>query len=66
MIEPYVQPGTTTAELNERCHDYMVNTLKVIPAPSITEAFPNQYAPLSIMLFVMAFPMTNHLKKVTS
>ena len=40
MIEPYVQPGTTTAELNERCHDYMVNTLNVIPAPLDYRGFP--------------------------
>ena len=27
MIEPYVVPGVTTAELNRRCHDYMVNKI---------------------------------------
>ena len=25
MIEPYVQPGISTAELDRICHDYMVN-----------------------------------------
>ena len=32
MIEPYVVPGVTTAELNRRCHDYMVNEQHTIPA----------------------------------
>ncbi|MGH8592255.1 MAG: type I methionyl aminopeptidase [Gammaproteobacteria bacterium] len=33
MIEPYVQVGVTTDELNERCHDHIVNRQKAIPAP---------------------------------
>ena len=33
MIAPYVKPGVSTDELNRRCHDYIVNTLKCIPAP---------------------------------
>ncbi len=33
MIEPHVKPGATTDELNERCHQYIVNTLGSIPAP---------------------------------
>ena len=32
MIEPYVVPGVTTAELDRRCHDYMVNEQHTIPA----------------------------------
>ena len=32
-IEPFVQPGVTTAELDRLCHDYMVNVQKTIPAP---------------------------------
>lgn len=32
MIEPYVKPGVTTDELNDICHDYIVNTLQGIPA----------------------------------
>ncbi|ERH62628.1 Map [Pantoea dispersa EGD-AAK13] len=32
MIAPWVKPGVTTDELDRRCHDYIVNELKVIPA----------------------------------
>jgi methionyl aminopeptidase len=33
MIGPHVQPGVTTGELNEICHDYIVNTQGAVPAP---------------------------------
>jgi len=33
FIEPHVQPGITTEELDRLCHDYMVNEQKTIPAP---------------------------------
>jgi methionyl aminopeptidase len=33
MIAPHVKPGVTTAELDRRCHDYIVGVLKMIPAP---------------------------------
>ncbi len=32
MIEPYVLPGATTDELDKRCHDFIVDELKSIPA----------------------------------
>ena len=32
MIEPYVQPGISTDELDRICHDFIVNQLKAIPA----------------------------------
>jgi methionyl aminopeptidase len=40
MIEPYVIPGVTTGELNDICHDYIVNTQKAIPAPLNYRGFP--------------------------
>jgi len=40
MIEPYVKVGTTTSELDQICHDYMVNKQKVIPAPLNYRGFP--------------------------
>jgi methionyl aminopeptidase len=40
MIEPYVQPGVTTDELNDRCHDYIVNRQKATPAPLNYKGFP--------------------------
>ncbi len=33
MIGPYVVKGATTNELNDRCHDYIVNHQGAIPAP---------------------------------
>lgn len=40
MIGPYVLPGITTDELNDRCHDYIVNQQKAIPAPLNYRGFP--------------------------
>ena len=40
MIAPFVVPGVSTLELNDRCHNYMVNELKVIPAPLNYNGFP--------------------------
>lgn len=40
MIEPYVKPGVTTAELDRICHDYIVNDLDAIPAPLNYRGFP--------------------------
>ena len=40
MIEPKVKPGVTTGELNDICHDYIVNELQAIPAPLNYRGFP--------------------------
>ena len=40
MIEPYVQPGVTTEELNTRCHDFIVNHQQAYPAPLHYNGFP--------------------------
>ncbi len=40
MIEPHVQPGITTAELDRICHDYIVNEQRAIPAPLDYHGFP--------------------------
>ena len=40
MIEPHVQVGITTQELNDICHDYMVNEQQTIPAPLNYRGFP--------------------------
>src|SRR5476651_2342370 len=40
MITPYVQTGITTDELNQICHDYIVNVQKAIPAPLNYLGFP--------------------------
>lgn len=40
MIEPYVVPGVTTDELDQICHQYIVNVQKAIPAPLNYHGFP--------------------------
>lgn len=40
MIEAYVKPDITTDELNDICHDYMVNTLQTIPATLNYHGYP--------------------------
>ncbi len=40
MIGPYVQPGVTTDQLNQICHDYIVDVQKAIPAPLNYKGFP--------------------------
>ncbi len=40
MITPHVVPGVTTDELNDRCHDYIVNVQHAVPAPLNYRGFP--------------------------
>jgi methionyl aminopeptidase len=40
MIEPFVQPGVSTDELDLRCHDYIVDELKSVPANLNYRGFP--------------------------
>ncbi|RCU48865.1 type I methionyl aminopeptidase [Corallincola luteus] len=40
MIGPYVKKGVTTDELNQICHDYIVDVQNAIPAPLNYHGFP--------------------------
>ncbi len=40
MIAPYVQPGVSTEELDQRCHDFIVQDLKSVPANLNYRGFP--------------------------
>lgn len=40
MLEDRVVPGISTGELDQICHDYIVNTQKAIPAPLNYKGFP--------------------------
>ncbi len=40
MITPFVKKGVTTNELNQICHDYIVNEQQAIPAPLNYNGFP--------------------------
>ncbi len=40
MIAPHIQPGITTNELNQICHDYTINEQQATPAPLNYHGFP--------------------------
>ncbi|WP_282560168.1 type I methionyl aminopeptidase [Motilimonas cestriensis] len=40
MIEPFVVKGVTTDELNQKCHDFIVDVQQAIPAPLNYHGFP--------------------------
>ena len=40
MIEPHIQPGVTTDELDQICHEYITKQQKAIPAPLNYRGFP--------------------------
>jgi len=40
MIGTFVRPGVSTEELDQICHDYIVNDQKAIPAPLNYKGFP--------------------------
>jgi methionyl aminopeptidase len=40
MIGPHVQAGVSTDELNARCHEFIVDALKCVPAPLNYKGFP--------------------------
>lgn len=40
MIAPYMKAGVTTEELDQICHNYIVNEQKAIPAPLNYHGFP--------------------------
>lgn len=40
MVAPHVKPGVTTDQLNNICHDYIVNQQQAIPAPLNYHGFP--------------------------
>ena len=40
MIGAHVRPGTTTAELDRICHEYIVEEQRAIPAPLNYQGFP--------------------------
>ncbi len=62
MIEPHVQPGTTTDELNEICHDYIVNEQKAIPAPLDYNGFPKSICTSVNHVVCHGIPSTKKLK----
>ena len=63
MIEPYVQPGVTTAELDQICHDYIVNEQRAIPAPLNYRGFPKSICSSVNQVVCHGIPGEKKLKK---
>jgi methionyl aminopeptidase len=63
MIEPHVQPGITTDELNQICHDYIVNDQKAIPAPLNYHGFPKSICTSVNYQVCHGIPSNKKLKK---
>src|SRR5438105_12172767 len=40
FVAPHVQPGITTDELNQLCHQHMMEVQKTVPAPLNYRGFP--------------------------
>ena len=63
MIEPYVLPGVTTAELDRICHDYIVNEQNAIPAPLDYHGFPRSICTSVNQVVCHGIPNEKQLKK---
>jgi len=63
MIEPHVQAGITTDELNQLCHDYIVDTQKAIPAPLNYHGFPKSICTSVNHQVCHGIPSAKKLKK---
>ena len=63
MIEPHVQAGVTTAELDRICHDYIVNEQQAVPAPLNYHGFPKTVCTSVNHLVFHVIPNEKRLKK---
>lgn len=63
MIEPHVQIGITTNQLNQICHDYIVNIQNAIPAPLNYHGFPKSICTSVNQVVCHGIPNDKALKK---
>ncbi len=63
MIEPHVIPGVTTNELDQICHDYIVNVQQAIPAPLNYRGFPKSICTSINQTICHGIPSEKKLKK---
>ena len=63
MIEPHIQPGVTTDELDKICHDYIVNEQQAIPAPLNYHGFPKSICTSVNHVICHGIPGEKRLKK---
>lgn len=63
FIEPYVRAGVSTNQLNQLCHDYIVNELNAIPAPLNYHGFPKSICTSVNHVICHGIPADKMLKK---
>ncbi len=63
MITPLVKAGVSTNELNQICHDYIVNELDCIPAPLDYHGFPKSICTSVNHVVCHGIPGDKKLKK---
>jgi len=63
MIEPHVQPGITTDELDRLCYDHIVNRQQAIPAPLNYHGFPKSICSSVNHVVCHGIPADKTLKK---
>lgn len=63
MIEPHVQPGITTDELDAICHKFIVEELDSIPAPLNYQGFPKSICTSINHVVCHGIPGDKKLKK---
>lgn len=63
MIAEYVVPGVTTNELDQICHDYIVNVQNAIPAPLNYRGFPKSICTSVNQQVCHGIPSDKKLKK---
>ncbi|MFK5949169.1 MAG: type I methionyl aminopeptidase [Methylococcales bacterium] len=63
MIAPHVIPGVTTDELDQICHDYIVNEQQAIPAPLNYRGFPKSICTSINQTICHGIPSAKKLKK---
>ncbi len=63
MIEPQVEQGITTDELDRICHDYIVNVQKAVPAPLNYRGFPKSICTSVNHQVCHGIPSNKRLKK---
>jgi len=63
MIAPHVAPGITTNELDQICHDYIVNVQQAVPAPLNYRGFPKSICTSINQTICHGIPSEKKLKK---
>ncbi len=63
MIGEYVKPGVTTEELDQICHDYIVNEQQAYPAPLNYRGFPKSICTSVNHVVCHGIPGPKQLKK---